>query len=218
MTTTVLFDLDGTLLDSERDFTRILNDQLAAYDKPPVTTEQMRNTVSSGARAMVMLGFGIEDSDPQFADLLEELLERYDDCIPQSDAVLFPGIEALLETFNNQDTPWGIVTNKPSRFTFPLMEKFQALQASQVVICADHVKQRKPDPEGILMACETMRCAPADTLYVGDHPKDVQASAAAGTRSIGVRWGYIPSEHPIETWQADHVISTPAEILALLGS
>lgn len=218
MTTTVLFDLDGTLLDSERDFTRILNDQLAAYDKPPVTTEQMRNTVSSGARAMVMLGFGIEDSDPQFADLLEELLERYDDCIPQSDAVLFPGIEALLETFNNQDTPWGIVTNKPSRFTFPLMEKFQALQASQVVICADHVKQRKPDPEGILMACETMRCAPADTLYVGDHPKDVQASAAAGTRSIGVRWGYIPSEHPIETWQADHVISTPADILALLGS
>ena len=79
MTTTVLFDLDGTLLDSERDFTRILNAQLAAYGKPTVTTEQMRNTVSSGARAMVMLGFGIDDNDPRFPALLDELLERYDD-------------------------------------------------------------------------------------------------------------------------------------------
>ena len=218
MTTTVLFDLDGTLLDSERDFTRILNAQLAAYGKPAVTTEQMRNTVSSGARAMVMLGFGIDDNDPRFPALLDELLERYDDCIPRSDAELFPGIEPLLDTFNRQDTPWGIVTNKPSRFTMPLIEKFQALQASHVVICADHVKERKPDPEGILMACQTLRCAPADTLYVGDHPKDVQASAAAGTRSVGVRWGYIPEEHPIDTWRADHVISTPAEILALIGS
>ena len=213
MTKTVLFDLDGTLLDTERDFTGILNSQLASYGKPPVSSQQMRNTVSSGARAMIMLGFGIIESDPTFNDLLAELLDRYQARIPQTECELFPGVTSMLEALNSKSAPWGIVTNKPSRFTDLLVESIPALQKSQVVVCADHVSERKPDPEGILLACSKLECDPASVLYVGDHPKDVQAAASAGATSIAVRWGYIPEEHPIDTWNADIIINHPNEIL-----
>lgn len=213
MAKTVLFDLDGTLLDTERDFTQILNNQLSSYGLPPVSPANVRNTVSSGARALIMLGYQIDDSHEQFADYLNELLERYLIRIPQTESVLFPGIENLLGALEHEKYSWGIVTNKPSRFTLPLIEKFPALQKSGVVICPDQLSNSKPDPEGILLACTQLQCDPAEVLYVGDHPKDVQAARSAGAVSIGVRWGYIPEDLPIETWQADIVINHPDEIL-----
>lgn len=213
MTKTVLFDLDGTLLDTERDFTQILNNQLALYGRPPVSPLQVRNTVSSGARALVKLGHGIDESNPGFAACLEELLNRYQIRIHQTECVLFPGIANLLRALDHIGSPWGIVTNKPSRFTLPLIEKFPALQKSAVVICADQLRASKPDPEGILLACEKLGSEPGNVLYVGDHPKDVQAARAAGARSIAVRWGYIPDDQPIDAWQADVIINHPDEIL-----
>lgn len=213
MAKTVLFDLDGTLLDTERDFTQILNNQLSSYDLPPVSPASVRNTVSSGARALIMLGYQIDEQHEQFAAYLEELLERYMIRIPQTESVLFPGIINLLGALDNENHPWGIVTNKPSRFALPLIEKFPSLQKSAVVICSDHLSNSKPDPEGILLACEQMQCDPNDVLYIGDHPKDVQAARSAGAVSIGVRWGYIPEDEPIETWHADIVINHPDEIL-----
>lgn len=209
----VLFDLDGTLLDTERDFTAILNNLLTAHNRPPVTARQVRNTVSSGARALVKLGFGIDESHGDFTGYLNELLENYQQRIHRTECVLFPGIANLLGALDNRSIPWGIVTNKPGRFTDPLVKKFPALAASAVVICPDQLSNSKPDPEGILLACERMGAAPEDALYVGDHPKDVQAARAAGAMSVGVRWGYIPVEHPIETWQADLVINHPDDIL-----
>ena len=217
MTKTVLFDLDGTLLDTERDFTQILNNQLASYGHAPVSARQVRNTVSSGARALVKLGFKIDESHETFNALLEELLERYQIRIPQTECVLFPGISSLLKALDLMKAPWGIVTNKPSRYTLPLVEKFPALQRSQVLICADQLSRSKPDPEGILLACSRLKCSPGDVLYVGDHPKDVQAAAAAGSMSVGVRWGYIPEDQPIESWKADLIINHPDDILDHVG-
>lgn len=213
MTKTVLFDLDGTLLDTERDFTQILNNQLASYKLAPVNPLQVRNTVSSGARSLIKLGFKIDESHENFAAYLEELLDRYQTKILQSECVLFPGISNLLKALDRTDCPWGIVTNKPSRFTLPLIEKFPALQSTAVVVCADQLSNSKPDPEGILLACEKMRSLPENTLYVGDHPKDVLAAANAGATSLAVRWGYLPPEHPIEEWNADWIINHPDEIL-----
>jgi len=210
---TVLFDLDGTLLDTERDFTQILNNQLTSAGLPPQSPQQVRNNVSSGARALIMLGFDIEEDHPQFSEYLNELLERYLIRIPQTESVLFPGIANLLGALDNNDSRWGIVTNKPSRFTLPLLKKFPVLQNSGVVICADQLNNSKPDPEGILLACEKMQCEPSQVLYVGDHPKDIQAASAAGAMSIGVRWGYIPLDQPIETWNADLIINHPDDIL-----
>ncbi len=212
-----MFDLDGTLLDTELDFTQILNNQLVSYGHAPVSARQVRNTVSSGARALVKLGFKIDESHENFNALLEELLERYQVRIPQTECVLFPGISNLLKALDLMKAPWGIVTNKPSCFTLPLVENFSALQRSQVLICADQLSKSKPDPEGILLACSKLKCDPGDVLYVGDHPKDVQAAAAAGSISIGVRWGYIPEDQPIESWKADLVINHPDEILDHLG-
>lgn len=209
----VLFDLDGTLLDTERDFTAILNDQLAGYDLEPVDAHQVRNTVSSGARALVKLGFGIDEEHEKFTDYLEELLASYERRILATECVLFPGVLDLLEALDQQNTAWGIVTNKPSRFTLPLVEMFPVLQRSAVVICPDQLKNSKPDPEGILLACENMQSQPANALYVGDHPKDIQAARAAGAFSVGVRWGYIPEDQPIEGWQADLIVDRPDEIL-----
>lgn len=213
MANTVLFDLDGTLLDTERDFTQILNNQLSSHGVEAVSALNVRRNVSNGARALVMLGFGIDEKDEAFDSHLTELLDRYLVRIPQTESVLFPGIANLLGALDRNNCPWGIVTNKPSRFTLPLVEKFPALQTSKVVICPDQLTNSKPDPEGILLACSRIQCDPGDVLYVGDHPKDVQAASAAGAISIGVRWGYIPEEHPIETWNADIVINHPDEIL-----
>ena len=217
MTKTVLFDLDGTLLDTERDFTQILNNQLVNYGRMPVSARQVRNTVSSGARALVKLGFDIDESHEQFGKHLAELLERYRIRIAQTECVLFPGIASLLKALDLKGAPWGIVTNKPSHFTLPLVERFPALKGSRVVICADQLSNSKPDPEGILLACEKMRCQPANVLYIGDHPKDVQAASAAGAKSIAVRWGYIPEDQPIESWQADVIINHPDDILDYIG-
>lgn len=218
MANTVLFDLDGTLLDTERDFTQILNNQLSSHGLEAVSAMNVRRNVSNGARALVMLGFGIDETDEIFDSHLAELLDRYLLRIPQTESVLFPGIANLLGALDRNNCPWGIVTNKPSRFTLPLVEKFPALQTSKVVICPDHLTNSKPDPEGILLACSNIQCEPGDVLYVGDHPKDVQAASAAGAVSIGVRWGYIPEEHPIQTWNADIVINHPDEILDHLGN
>jgi len=215
VTKTVLFDLDGTLLDTERDFTQILNAQLSHYGKSMVNPLQVRNSVSSGARALIKLGFGIDESNDRFVAHLEELLDRYDKRIAHTECVLFPGIANLLKALDRDSIPWGIVTNKPSRFTEPLVRKFPILQSSKVVICADQLKNSKPDPEGILRACSEMNCTPADTFYVGDHLKDIQASTGAGTKSMAVRWGYIPDDSPIESWDADFIINHPDEILDL---
>jgi len=218
VTKTVLFDLDGTLLDTERDFTQILNSQLASHGLPAVTAPQVRNTVSSGARALVKLGFGVDETHHDFDAHLQELLDRYDVRIHQTECVLFPGIDNLLGALDAQEIPWGIVTNKPSRFTLPLVERFHRLQQSQVLICADQLAKSKPDPEGILLACEKLACSPGNTLYVGDHPKDIEAARRAGAGSIGVRWGYIPDDLPIEDWEADWIINHPDDILDLATS
>ena len=212
-TKTVLFDLDGTLLDSERDFTQVLNDQLTRDGLTPVNSLQVRNSVSSGASALIKLGYNIDESNSNFASYLEEFLNSYESCISNTKCVMFPGISALLSALNKMDSAWGIVTNKPSRFALPLIEKFPALRNCDVVICSDQLKNSKPDPEGILRACKLMNVSPHDTLYVGDHPKDIQAAKAAGVTSIAVRWGYIPDDSPIEDWQADLIIKHPAEIL-----
>jgi len=214
MSKIVLFDLDGTLLDTEKDFTQILNAQLARHGYPSVPASRVRNTVSSGARALIKLGFGIDESDDRFAGLLEELLETYAERVRQPECVLFPGVAELLQHLNNQCIAWGIVTNKPSRFTLPLAEKISALAQTAVLICPDHLSNSKPDPEGILLACQRMARSPVEALYIGDHPKDMEAARAAGALGVGVRWGYIPEEHPIESWGADLIIDHPMDLIA----
>ncbi|MEX2367643.1 MAG: HAD family hydrolase [Pseudohongiellaceae bacterium] len=214
---TVLFDLDGTLLDTEPDFTIILNRLLASRGHKPVSAARVRQTVSSGARALVSMGFGISEQDRNFSAYLEQLLDMYDEQIQVTRCRLFPEIERLLNSISSATMQWGIVTNKPSRFTLPLLEKVPALKDCPVVICRDQVARPKPSPDSLLLACEKAATKTSEAVYVGDHPRDVEAGKRAGMRTIAAAWGYLPEGEPIERWQADHVVRAAQDMEDLLG-
>ncbi len=208
----LLFDLDGTLLDTAKDFSAVLNYQLIKHGREEVAEQHVRETVSDGARALIKLGFSIDESDQDFSTYLEELLNLYANKIPSSEAVLFPGIEELLSLLDKNNLAWGIVTNKPSRFTTPLLKQFNIFQSSAVVVCADQVSQSKPSPEGILLACQTLNRKPNECIYVGDHKRDIDAGKNANMETIAVTWGYVPKTVRLEDWQPDHIVNTSQEI------
>ena len=209
---TILFDLDGTLLDTEPDFTSILNKLLQHHDRELIQAEHVRETVSNGARALIKLGFNIDESQPQFQQYFNEFLELYQEKIHQTESRLFDGTESLLNKVHSENLLWGIVTNKPSHFTLPLIEKFPALHTCAISVCPDHLKQAKPDPEGILLACKKLGCSPEQTIYIGDHSRDIEAGRNANTKTIAASWGYLNAESPIEQWQADKIIASPSEV------
>tara|TARA_R110000824_G_scaffold52692_4_gene146247 strand:- start:178704 stop:179360 length:657 start_codon:yes stop_codon:yes gene_type:complete len=208
----VLFDLDGTLLDTAKDFTQVLNQQLHQHEMEAVSFQRVRETVSDGARALIKMGFGIDDSHSNFDHYLQELLDLYAEKIVMTEAVLFKGITELLQNIEAEQLQWGIVTNKPSRFTLPLLEKFTAMSNSSVVLCADQVKNGKPDPEGLLMACQMLACKTEHCIYVGDHKRDIDAGKNANIKTIAVSWGYYPEHTRLEDWQADLIVNSPQEI------
>lgn len=212
MISTVLFDLDGTLLDSEPDFTYILNDMLSVSGRH-VSESEMRKTVSSGARAMVSLAYGLPADHSEFPAHLELFLDRYEACIPETRATLFNGIDSLITSIFERGMNWGIVTNKSSRFTLPLLKQFSALGSTDIVVCADHVSEAKPHPEGLLKACQQGNCSVAQAIYIGDHPRDIEAAKNAGMRSVAVSWGYLPENPPVTQWQADAIVDNCDELV-----
>jgi phosphoglycolate phosphatase len=212
----VLFDLDGTLLDTARDFTQVLNHLLRENDKQEVSPSRVKETVSDGARALIKLGFGIEETDDNFNHYLQQLLDLYAIKIKSTEAVLFDGIEQLLSRISNESYQWGIVTNKPSRFTDPLLTNFSVMQDAAVVICADQVSQGKPSPESLFLACETLACKPEECIYVGDHKRDIDAGKNANIYTIAVNWGYFPEHIQLEDWQPDLIVAKPSEIADFL--
>lgn len=216
MTDAVFFDLDGTLIDTAPDFYTVINATLAEAGRAAVSYNAVREQVSNGARAMIGLGFGLQPGDDGFDHWLNRFLDRYAEHLAV-DTVLFPGMDQVLDALDNAGTPWGIVTNKPSRFTFPVLEGLGLSQRVGPVICPDHVSQRKPDPEGLLMAAREVDAEPARCLYVGDHDRDIAAGRNAGMTTIAVLFGYIDaSENPAD-WRADHYVEHASELLPLLG-
>lgn len=218
MLKTILFDLDGTLLDTEPDFTLILNHLLQQHDQEPVSAAKVRETVSNGARALISLGFGITEDNPNFRFLLKDLLELYEKKIPDTQGRLFEGIAPLLAKITDENCQWGIITNKPKRFTLPLLRALPEFQSCAAIICPEDVKIAKPDPEGLMLACTQTNCLPSEAIYVGDHLRDIQAGINAKMPTIAVEWGYIPSAPPIELWQADKIVSSPSELQNYLFS
>ncbi|MDX1804871.1 MAG: HAD-IA family hydrolase [Alcanivorax sp.] len=211
----VYFDLDGTLIDTAPDFFTVLNRLLEKHGRPTVSYSAVRANVSNGARALTELGFGVGPDDPSFAALLDELLAAYQGHLAV-DTVLFPGMAEALDWLDHQGLPWGIVTNKPVRFTLPVLEGLKLHQRVGAVICPDHVKQRKPDPEGLLMAADRDRVSPARCLYVGDHLRDIQAGQNAGMATAVATFGYIDADDDPHGWQADYLLEHGEALLPLL--
>ena len=211
----VFFDLDGTLVDTAPDFHTVLNAMLAEAGRPPLPYATVRAQVSNGARAVVRCGFGGEPGEADFDARLEQFLDRYVQHLTVG-STLFDGMEAVLAALEARSVPWGIVTNKPARFTEPLLAGLGLSTRVGPVICPDHVRERKPHPEGLLKAADMLGVAPAACIYVGDHDRDIAAGRRAGMRTIGVLFGYIEEGDDPRRWGADHYAETPAALLPLL--
>lgn len=209
----VLFDLDGTLVDTAPDFVRVLNNMRTKYGHPALPSEMVRPAVSAGARAMVKVGFPeYELESPEFAQLRQEFLDAYGADICQ-DSQLFTGLDALLENLEAKGIPWGIVTNKPRIYSEALLLALNLTQRCAVLVCPDDVSQTKPHPEPMYLACKQLNVAPTQTVYIGDHIRDIQAGNNAQMTTIAVGFGYIVEDEDIHDWQADHCVQTVDDLI-----
>ncbi len=208
----VLFDLDGTLLDTAADFADVVQQMTVQAARPAIEFMAIHKTVSNGARALVELAFEIQPGHPDFEERFETLLSLYAQRILTTKATLYPGMDTLLLQLEKAGIPWGIVTNKPERFSRPLLESLGLSTRCSTLICPDHVSQSKPHPEPLLLACKQLNINPQDAIYVGDHPRDIDAGRAAGMYTIAVRYGYLPDTPPVEQWQADLVVESVEHI------
>lgn len=212
---TVLFDLDGTLIDTAPDFIRCLNALRQQCGLAALPAEQIRRSVSNGARAMIEIGFGLTPDDGDYLERHSAFLDLYEAGVAE-ETVLFPGIAELLDWLEQQEIPWGIVTNKPERFTAPLLAALALDSRCAAIICPDHVSQRKPHPESLLLACKQIGADPASGIYVGDHRRDIEAGHNAGMKTIAVRYGYIEHPEEVDQWQADLIAETVRDLTNLI--
>lgn len=202
----VLFDLDGTLVDTAPDFIKPIN-QLRKIEGLPALSEQaIRLQVSNGAKALTQLALSLNEKQPGFQQARNKLLELYQQSIGEQ-ALLFPGIIELLSALEEKSIPWGIVTNKPWYLTEQLLINMGLYSRSSVTICPEHVKNTKPDPEPLLLACHKLKVDPYHAVYVGDHQRDISAGNSAGMLTVAASYGYVDSSNDIAQWQADHAIS-----------
>ncbi len=212
----VLFDMDGTLLDTAKDFYAILQSMRIERGLPALTDEvKFRQYVSRGAQAMVAFAFTCEQDNPELEPLRVEFLARYERQHAQLTAP-FPGVLELLTRLESADIRWGVATNKPLRFAQPIMDALNLSSRSAVLLCPDHVDNSKPAPDMLLAACEQLQLDPREVIYVGDDKRDIDAGRAANMHTVAVSYGYmVPGDNP-SNWGADAVIDSIAELDALL--
>ena len=212
----VLFDLDGTFADTAPDLAYALNLTLALHGRTPLPLETIRPHVSHGGVALIRLGFKLEPQHPDFSGLRQQFLDYYQSNLTRGTR-LFPGIEELIEALDALGIAWGIVTNKPSWLTDPLMQQLQLTARASCIVSGDTTAKSKPHPEPIIYACSIAGAQPDETLYVGDAERDIIAGNRAGTRTLTALFGYIGEHDRPEQWQADGAISHPLQILDWLN-
>ncbi|MDV2470229.1 HAD-IA family hydrolase [Acinetobacter chinensis] len=214
----VLFDLDGTLIDTAADFIRIIQEMCRQEGKAVVDTELIRTQVSEGARAMVKLVYPeLEVEDPVFLAHRQRFLNLYGQDIAV-DTDLFTGMYPLLETLEQHQIPWGIVTNKPRNLSESLLEALNLTERCAVLVCPEDVSRTKPDPEPMYLAAEQIQITVKDCIYVGDHPRDIDAGRNAGMYTILAAYGYLPLAHKddLNAWQADCIVNDVAELQQII--
>ena len=211
-TKAVLFDLDGTFADTAPDLGHALNTQLRARGRDALPIEQIRRVASSGARGLLGLGFGMQPGDAGYTALSDELLDLYAANLCR-ETRLFPGIAELLEVIRDRRMRWGIVTNKASRFTLPLMQLLGVGERAGCIICGDSAAHRKPHPAPLLMAADTLAIDPAACIYLGDDERDMIAGRAAGMRVAIAEYGYLGLGNPPATWEADLRVAHPMDLV-----
>jgi phosphoglycolate phosphatase len=211
----VLFDLDGTLIDSAPDLGGAADDMRVARGLPSLPMDDYRPHCGAGARGMLAVAFGMAPDHPDFQAMREEFFQSYEQRMTKNTQV-FDDIPALVEALGERGLPWGIVTNKSKRFTGRLLEGIPALAASAAAISGDTTPHAKPHPEPLLEACRRMGVDPARCIYVGDDERDIVAGLAAGMGTVAAAWGYLGSATEIGDWGAHAIAKSPSELLKLL--
>ena len=211
----VLFDLDGTLIDSAPDMATAVNRMRTARGLPVIPPEHYRPAASSGARGMLHVAFGLTPADADFAALREEFSRNYEQCMTQCTRA-FAGVPELIAQLVALELPWGVVTNKASRFTDPLIRAMPLFASAGTIISGDTTPHAKPHPEPLLEAARRLAVAPARCLYVGDDERDVVAGLAAGMGTVAAGYGYLGLQGGPAQWGAHATINSPAALLQLL--
>ena len=216
-TRTILFDLDGTLLDTAPDLADALNTVLVETQRSPLPLDDIRPAVSHGGVALVRLGFNMERSNPAFEDLRERLLEVYRENISRRTQP-FPGISELLDNIEQRGLNWGIVTNKPGWLTEPLLQDLDLFNRAACVVSGDTLDERKPHPAPMLHASRLANSRPEQCVYIGDARRDIEAGNNAGMQTLVALFGYLQEEDDPHTWNANSMIDQPQDLLAWMDS
>lgn len=211
----VLFDLDGTLIDTAPDMAIALNRLRLECNLPPLPFKQIRPQVSNGARGLLELSFGLGPDNHGFTLLRDRFLQLYNQDIASASG-LFDGCADVLRHLSERAIQWGIVTNKPGFLTRHLLQTLGF--TAPVVVAGDDLLRRKPFPDQLIYAAGGLKLPPQDILYVGDHERDIEASRAAHMPAAAARWGYLDGERPIEDWQADVILDHPMDLLTWLDT
>lgn len=212
---TVLFDLDGTLLDTAPDLAFALNETLREFGREPLPYETIRPVVSHGGIALIKLGFGLGPEDEGYQPRRQYLLDTYRKNIARETRP-FTGMVELLDTLERQGLNWGVVTNKPAWLTEPLLQELGLFERAAVVVSGDTLNERKPHPAPMLLACERAGSQAHECLYVGDAHRDIEAGHNAGMATLVALFGYIGDEDDPRDWGADALVETPGGILEWL--
>ncbi len=211
----VLFDLDGTLADTALDLGYALNEQRRLHGLPPLPHQQIRPYASHGTIGLLDVGFGLAPEDETFPSMREEYLGLYTANLCRL-TCLFEGMAQTLQELEQRGIAWGVVTNKPARFTGPLMAALGLSERAASIISGDTCAHPKPHPEPLLCASREIGLAPEQCAYVGDAQRDMEAAIAAGMRPIVALYGYLGADDHPEEWRAHGSVQTPLELLSLL--
>jgi phosphoglycolate phosphatase len=212
----VLFDLDGTLIDSAPDLAGAANAMRSARGLAPLPFASLRPMVGAGARGMVGLAFGVKPGEPGYDELRAEFLDTYERASLVHTAV-FAAVRPVLDHLDARGQRWGIVTNKAERFTHPIVAGLGLAVRAAVVVCGDTTPHSKPHPEPLFEAARRAGAQASACVYVGDDARDIQAGRAAGMATLAAAWGYLGQGEPVHAWQADAVLDEPGALLHWLG-
>lgn len=211
----VIFDLDGTLVDTADEFVPVVQSLRAEHGRGPMDAQRIRASVSNGARALVSLGLDLPEDAPGFETKRLRLLELYSQVVGTM-ASPYPGIESLLARLLERGITWGISTNKPRAYTEPLLDRLDIQPPPDSVVCPEDITHRKPHPESLYRNCHDLDCAPHEAIYIGDHPRDIEAGRRAGMYTIAAAYGYIePGDDP-SLWGANAQARCSRDLLKLI--
>ena len=211
----VLFDLDGTLADTAADLGAVLNRLRSEAGQAPLPAATIRPHVSKGVRGLLGIGFALEPGDDGYAELHQRFLAYYGDSLCVA-TTLFEGVPGLLASLEAEGIKWGVVTNKTSRYTLPVMAALGLGRRAACIVSGDSSPRPKPAADPLLLASTLAGALPARCLYVGDDLRDMQAARAAGMGAIAAAWGYLGDGLPLDAWGADAIIQSPGELTGLL--